>query len=120
MMKKTKIIYWISTLLLSGILLFSAGMYLFQHSNVVEIYKSLGFPAYLIYPSAVAKIGAVIVMLFFSKSNFKEWAYAGLFFDFLLAFFAHIMINDGQQMLAVVAMILLITSYISSKRLANY
>ena len=119
-MKTTKFIFWISTTLLSCILLFSAGMYLFQHNNVVEIYKGLGFPAYLIYPSAIAKIGAVIVLLFFRKSKLKEWAYAGLFFDFLLAFFAHIMVNDGQHMLAIVALVLLIISYISGKKLANY
>jgi len=118
-MKTTKIIFWTSTILLSGLLLFSSAMYLFQHGNVEEIYQGLGFPTYLIYPSAIAKITAVIVLLFFYKSKLKEWAYAGLFFDFLLAFFAHIMINDGQHMLAIVAMLLLITSYISGKKLTN-
>jgi len=47
----------------------------------------------------------------------KEWAYASFFFAFILAFFAHIMINDGEQTGALIAMILLITSYIFSKKI---
>ena len=38
---------------------------------------------------------------------------------FTLAFFAHIMIGDGEQMGAVLAMIFLITSYVSGKKISN-
>ncbi len=39
------------------------------------------------------------------------------FFAFVLAFFAHYMIGDGEQMGAVVATILLLTSYFTEKKI---
>jgi len=49
----------------------------------------------------------------------KEWAYAGFFFDFVLAFFAHFMVNDGEFAPALVALVLLFTSYGSWKKLTD-
>jgi len=118
-MKTTKILYWVSTGLLSALLLMSAGMYVFNHAEIVAMFTSFGYPVYIIYPLAFAKISAVLVLLSQKQSAIKEWAYAALFFDFILAFFAHIMIGDGEQMVAVIAMILLIASYISGKKLFN-
>ena len=118
-MKKTKILYWASPGLLSAILLMSAGMYVFNHAEIVAMFKAFGYPVYIIYPLAFAKISAVVVLLSQRQSAIKEWAYAALFFDFILAFFAHIMIGDGEQMGAVIAVALLITSYISGRKLFN-
>lgn len=54
-MKTVKIIYWISTGLLSLLLLMSAGMYVFDHNTVSEMFVSFGYPTYIIYPLAIAK-----------------------------------------------------------------
>ena len=116
-MKTTKIGYWITTGLLSALLIMSSGMYLFQNEMIQQAYQSLGYPSYLIYPLVVAKLSAVAVLLTQKKSLIKEWAYAGLFFEFILAFFAHVMVNDGEHMGAVMAMLLLILSYIFGKKL---
>lgn len=118
-MKKIKITYWTSTVLLSMLMLMSASMYLFKTEDVTKVFESLGYPAYLLYPLAAAKIAAVVVLLTSKQSTLKEWAYAGLFFDFVLAFFAHVAISDGEQFGAVVALILLATSYFSGKKLFN-
>lgn len=116
-MKTTKIIYWSSTVLLSALLLMSAGMYVFNNEEISGMFVAFGYPTYIIYPLAVAKISAVIVLLSQKQSNIKEWAYAALFFEFILAFFAHYMIGDGEQMGAVMAMALLVVSYIFSRKL---
>lgn len=116
-MKTNKIIYWGATGLLSALLIMSSGMYLFQNEIIQQAYQSFGYPTYLIYPLVVAKLSAVVVLLTQKQSLIKEWAYAGLFFEFVLAFFAHIMINDGEHMGAVMAMLLLILSYIFGKKL---
>jgi len=116
-MKTTKIIYWASTGLLSALLLMSAGMYVFDNTEVARMFTSFGYPTYIIYPLAVAKIAAVIVLLTQKQSEIKEWAYSALFFEFILAFFAHYMIGDGEQMGAVIAMTLLVVSYIFGKKL---
>lgn len=116
-MKTTKIIYWASTGLLSALLLMSAGMYVLNHEEVAGMFTAFGYPTYIIYPLAVAKVAAVIVLLSQKQSTIKEWAYSALFFEFILAFFAHYMIGDGEQMGAVMAMILLVISYMYGKKL---
>lgn len=118
-MKKNKYLYWVSTTLLSALLLFSAGMYVFNHIEIMNLFKSFGYPLYIIYPLAFAKVAAAVVLLSQKQSIIKEWAYAALFFEFILAFFAHLMIRDGEQMGAVIAMVLLVASYVTGKKLFN-
>jgi len=116
-MKINKIFYWISTGLLSALLLMSAGMYIFNNIMVSEMFTAFGYPTYIIYPLAIAKIAAVAVLISQNQSKIKEWVYSALFFEFSLAFFAHFMIADGEQMGAIIAMVLLITSYIFGRKL---
>ena len=118
-MKITKILYWLSTGLLSALLLMSAGMYVFNNAEVSTLFSSFGYPLYIIYPLAAAKLAAVAVLLSQKKSTIKEWAYSALFFEFILAFFAHYMVGDGDQMGAAIAMVLLIASYITGRKLFN-
>lgn len=53
------------------------------------------------------------------SKTLKEWAYAGFFFDFVLAFFAHFMVNDGEFGGALIAILLVSVSYISWKKRSN-
>lgn len=115
-MKTQKIIYWIATALLSLLVLFSAGMYFFNHAEIVKVFTALGFPTYIIYPLATLKMLGLIVILGNLGSNLKEWAYAGFFFNFVLAFFAHLMAGDGQQLGALMALVLLLASYLLGKK----
>ena len=115
-MKTNNIIYYTTTGLLSVLLLFSAGMYFFNYDEVAGMFTNFGYPTYIIYPYAVAKILGLIAIWFVANKTVKEWAYAGFFFAFIFAFFAHVMIGDGEQIPAVLAMILLIVSYIYSKK----
>lgn len=113
---KNKIIYYVSTGLLSALILFSAGMYIFNHEEIALMFTNFGYPTYIIYPYAVAKILGLFALWLISNKIIKEWAYAGFFFAFIFAFFAHVMIGDGEQFGAAVAMILLIVSYIFNKK----
>ncbi len=115
-MKKNKIIYWSATGLLSLMLLMSAGMYVFNYEMVHAEFVKLGYPVYIIYPLAFLKVSAVAVILLTKLDRLKEWAYAGLLFEFVLAFFAHFMIGDGEQGGAVIAILLLTVSYIYKGR----
>ena len=110
-----KILYWGATTLFTLLMLFSVYNYVFNNAAINSAFESLGYPTYLIYPLATAKLlGLIVIWSNFSKW-LKEWAYAGFFFNALLAFFAHIMIADGQQMGAVLAMIFVLISYFSGK-----
>ena len=70
-MKTTKILYWVSSGLLSALLLFSAGMYVFNHVEIMKLFEAFGYPLYLIYPLALAKIVAVAVLLSQKQSIIK-------------------------------------------------
>ena len=94
----------------------SSGVYIFNNEMIQQMFTAFGYPTYLIYPMAVLKISAVVVLLTQKNSKIKEWAYAGLLFDFVLAFFAHVMIVDGEQMGAILAIILLMVSYIFNNK----
>ena len=116
-MKRTRIIYYAATALLSVLMCFSVYMYLFDHDTVKGMFTSFGYPTYIIYPYAIAKILGVVAIWQTKFSALREWAYSGFFFAFILAFFAHYMIGDGEQMGAVVALVLLLTSYFFGKKL---
>jgi len=115
-MKTNKIIYWVSTGLLTAMMLMSAGMYVFNNEAISEVFAGLGYPAYIIYPLAIAKVLGLLAIWLDKSKSLKEWAYAGFFFDFVLAFFAHWMINDGEFGGALVALVLLFVSYFFWKK----
>lgn len=115
-MKGKRITFYISTGLLSLLMLISAGMYFFNTAGVGQAFTALGYPTYLIYPLATAKILGLIAIWANTSSTLKEWAYAGFFFDTVLAFFAHIMAADGSFPGALIGMVLVLVSYFSDFR----
>ncbi len=111
-----KISYWASTILLTALMCFSVFNYFFNHEAIVGYFEAMGYPTYLVYPLAIAKIlGLIAIWGNFSKW-LKEWAYAGFFFDVVLAFFAHVMISDGQQLFALLGFFFVLTSYFTGKQ----
>nr|WP_299344351.1 DoxX family protein [Allomuricauda sp.] len=115
-MKLQKIAYWMSTVLLTAIMCFSVYNYLFNHEMIRGFFEAMGYPTYLIYPMATAKILGLIAIWWNFSKWLREWAYAGFFFNSILAFFAHYMISDGQQMGAVLAFVFVLTSYFTGKK----
>lgn len=87
--------YWVVTSLMAALFLFSAIMYLSKTAMVEGFYEALGFPTWMIIPSAVVKILAVIAIATGWSKVLKEWAYAGLFFDAVMATAAHGYAGDG-------------------------
>lgn len=116
-MNVQKISYWISTGLLTAIMLFSIYNYFFNHEAIVGYFEYFGYPAYLVYPLAVAKIlGLAAIWGNFSKW-LKEWAYAGFFFNTTLAFFAHYISDGTGYLFAVLAFVGTVVSYFTGKEL---
>jgi hypothetical protein len=110
-----KLIYWIATGLLSALFLYSAFMYLTDTSVIEGYYQDFQYPGYLVIPMALAKISAIIFILLRKPKWVMEWAYAGLFFDLVLACFAHYQINDSGITLPLVGIIFLLISYFFGK-----
>lgn len=94
----------------------SAGMYFFNYGEVAATFTRLGFPTFIIYPLAIAKILGIIAIWVSKSAALKEWAYAGFFFDFILAAGAHIAVGDGEQYAAIIATVLLFVSYFFGKK----
>jgi hypothetical protein len=88
-------------------------MYIFNNEMITAGFTKFGYPTYIIYPLAALKILGVISLWVRKFPTLTNLAYAGFFYDFVLAFFAHFMISDGEQYGAVLAMILVISSYVS-------
>ncbi len=109
-MNVNKVVYWVSTVLMCLLFCFSAGMYFTKYEMVSGFFQQLGFPTWLVYPLAVAKVLGVIAVLSRVSRFLKEWAYAGFFYDAVLAFWAHYMIQDGGHMTAAVVIVLVIVS----------
>lgn len=94
----------------------AAFMYVSQYESTRAIFESLGYPAYIIIPLAIAKIlGAAAILSNYSKT-LKEWAYAGFFFNLLLAASAHYFSGVPSPLTAIVALALLIVSYVLDKK----
>lgn len=115
-MKKYKIAYWISTGLLTAMMVMSVGMYIFNNAEISKAFLSLGYPTHIIYPLAIAKLLGLTAIWADKFKTIKEWAYAGFCFNFLLALSAHLMAGDGEFGGAAVALILLFTSYFTWKK----
>lgn len=118
-MDKFKIVFYISTGLISLMMLLSAGMYILSTEQVAEVFTKLGYPTYIIYPLAAAKILGLLAIWSNVSRILKEWAYAGFFFDFVLAFSAHLAVADGEWIMAAVALVLLGLSYLSDKKMGR-
>ena len=107
-----KIIYWIATGIMCLIFGFSIFNYFFNHEMVSGFFVALGFPTWLIYPMAIAKILGIVAVLTQISPFLKEWAYAGLFFNSVLALAAHLQVSDGQWPGAAIALTAVIVSRI--------
>lgn len=114
-MKVQKTIYWIATVALSLLFLYSAGMYFIHTEMVKGFFESFNYPSYLVIPLAIAKVLAVGMILWRKSNWLTEWAYAGLFFDLILAFLGHYMAADDGTILPLVGMIALLLSYFFGK-----
>lgn len=117
--KKDKIIYWGATGLLSALAVISSSMYFFNHEMVVEAFTHFGYPTYIIYPLGVAKVLGLLA-IWTKKSEFlKNLAYAGFFYNGLLALSAHVMAGDafGDYVHAIAFPVFVITSYFYDKKL---
>lgn len=116
MNKRDNIIYYAATGLFSALIGMGVVMYFAQHEMVSEMFTSLGFPTWIIYPLAIAKTLGLVAIWTNKSKMLKEWAYAGFVFDLLLAISAHTMVGDGGQGGAIVALLLVVVSYIFNRK----
>lgn len=110
-----RIIYRITNLILFSLLILTGVLYFVFYEKLVIYFISYGYPTYLIYPLAIAKIIGAVVILYNKNKFLTELAYAGFFFNFILAFFAHVMIGEIDPF-PTFFMIMLLVSYFTGKK----
>ena len=116
-MRVIRISYYLALGLFTALMLFSAVNYFINYGAIKEGFTTLGFPTYLIYPLAGAKLLGLVAIWTKRSIVLKEWAYAGYVFNTLLAASAHLNADDGQAGGAFTALLLILTTYFLEKKL---
>jgi hypothetical protein len=113
-MKSVKITYWITTTLVSLMMVYSSIVY-FTDPNLKVAFTHLGFPGYFRIELAIAKLIGVALLWLPVYGWLKEWAYAGFTIVFISAFVAHAASGDPLvvRLMPMSFLFLLLVSYFS-------
>jgi len=120
-MKTQKIIYWVTTGLVSLGMVLSFFNYFFNPALKAG-YAHIGFPDWFRVELGIAKLfGAIAILVPAVPHRIKEWTYAGFFINFFSAIWAHHFAGDalGNLIAPIILLILLIVSYIARENIAN-
>jgi hypothetical protein len=99
-MKKTKVLFWVFTVLFGGFMLMTAVENIMVTEGAIDLITTqLGYPKYIIPFLGVAKAVGVIGIVVPGFPRLKEWAYAGLFFDLIGAVYSGICVGGFDPMM---------------------
>jgi len=116
-----KSLYWIITGLTAAFMLMASIPDILRLAQAVAIFTHLGYPSYLLPFLGTAKVLGVIVVLIPGLGRLKEWAYAGLVFDLLGAWYSHLSLGDPASvwLFPVIGLILVTASYSVHRRMLD-
>ena len=117
------IAYWITTAIAALALLGSLS-YLTGNEQVVSGFAKAGYPQHLRIVLGIAKPAAAIVLLLPGVALWKEWAYAGVTFAWVMAFISASASGEPMsiRIMPLVLLALLVVSYVTrppSRRITN-
>ncbi|MBK9221842.1 MAG: DoxX family protein [Saprospiraceae bacterium] len=118
-MKKTKILFWVTTsflFLTQGIM----PILTIHAEDTKNAMNQLGYPTYFGIMLAVFKFfGGFVLMIPKIPSRIKEWAYAGFTFDFIAALVSIIVVYGigTTTLIPIIAIAILTLSYVSYHKL---
>lgn len=93
-MKKNKIIYWTTTVIVAGMMLFSGFLYL-SSEELKAAFVHLGFPDYFRIELGLAKIiGALLLLIPAVPPMLRLFTYFGFGLTFVSAIIAHLASGD--------------------------
>lgn len=113
MTKRTKIIYWISTLWLALGMLSTGAVQLLKGkagAGGLDSVTHLGYPVYVLTILGIWKFLGVVALLIPKFPLLKEWTYAGLFFAMSGAIFSHLASGDSVNEIAPAVLLLILTA----------
>ena len=121
-MKKQNILYWSITGIMAAFMLMGAIGDVLQVPAALAWFVHLGYPSYLLPFIGIAKILGVTAVLIPGLRRVREWAYAGLVFDLLGAFYSHISVGDSAAgwIFSVIGLLLVLGSYVLYRRRTDH
>lgn len=99
--KRNSIIFWISTGLFTAFMLMSTIPNILSTEEWLEIFRQLGYPAYMLPFLGVAKLLGLVAIVVPGFPRLKEWAYAGLFFDLAGAVYSGLAVGGFDPLMLV-------------------
>lgn len=96
-MTNPAILYRLFTGLLVTFVILAGIPDLFSVPQAVALFEHLGFPPYLLPFLGVAKLLGAIGIVAPRLPKVREWAYAGLAFDFSGALYSHLSVGDPMS-----------------------
>lgn len=78
-------LYWIATMLFLLIFVGSVVLNLATPTESAQEYVRLHFPAWLVYPTSLAKTLGIVAIITNRSQTLKDFAFAGFLYDLLLA-----------------------------------
>ena len=102
--------YWFTTLVLATECVVGGVMGALQLPPFLDTATHLGYPAYFMSILGVWYVAAGLVLLAPRLPRLKEWAYAGLVFNYTGAAASHIWVGDGAETLVAPVIFLCLTA----------
>jgi uncharacterized membrane protein YphA (DoxX/SURF4 family) len=93
------IAYWVSTLLLATECVVGGVIDILRVPFFLATMEHLGYPTYFMVILGVWKVLGAMALLVPRFPRLKEWAYAGLIFNFTGAAASHLVVGDGAETL---------------------
>jgi uncharacterized membrane protein YphA (DoxX/SURF4 family) len=117
--KKYKIIYWISTGIIS--LFEISGAFFINSEMAKEGMRHLGLPEWFRWEVSIGHVIGGILLIVPLHKRIKEWVYVAFGIDFISAFIAYLSIDGwvGNTFSPLVMLVLLIISYIYYHKLKS-
>jgi hypothetical protein len=112
-MNTLRVFYWVVTGLLAVFMLLASVPDVLRSAEATAVFHHLGYPLYLLPFLGTAKILGVFAVIAPAMRTVKEWAYAGIAFDLVGAWYSHVSVGDGPSfwMFPLIGMVLLTGSY---------
>jgi uncharacterized membrane protein YphA (DoxX/SURF4 family) len=91
------IAYWVTTVLVAAESVLGGVWDIWQIPYVRADIDKLGYPAYVLVIIGVWKLLGAVAVLVPGFPRLKEWAYAGMFFNYTGAVASHLAVGDGPE-----------------------
>ncbi len=108
--RKRMIAYWVATVFVAGNSAVAGALDILRIQPFFGILLHLGYPAYFSTLLGVWKVLGAVALLAPRYPRLKEWAYAGLFFDFTAAIASHAAIGEGAQLIGPISSIVFLAA----------